>query len=151
MAWSPCCCSCDVGWQLQSDLISSLGTSICCRYGPKKGIKTKNKQTKKTKNRLLIRYCRLLLYVHMTYKQSIVLIIEKQKYLLKHSLSGPLPSCVHPSYLHWSIRTLGAVLLRVQESTCKVVQNLLRGISFSNRFLKVFSKSLRTKSCHFEI
>ena len=36
MAWIWHCCGCGVGQWLGSDLIPSLGTSICCGRGPKK-------------------------------------------------------------------------------------------------------------------
>ena len=42
MARIPRCCGCGVGLRLQ--LRFDLGTSICCRGGPKKGKKTKKKK-----------------------------------------------------------------------------------------------------------
>ena len=41
---SCCCCDCGVGQQLSSDLTPSLGTSICCRGGPKKQKQKPKKQ-----------------------------------------------------------------------------------------------------------
>ena len=38
-----CGCGCGCGWQLYSNLTLSLGTSICCRCGPKRQKKKKGK------------------------------------------------------------------------------------------------------------
>ena len=40
----PCCCGSGVGRRLQLRLDPSLGTSICCMSGPRKGKKTKKKK-----------------------------------------------------------------------------------------------------------
>ena len=44
MAWIWRCYDCGVSRWPQLDLTSSLGTSICCGCGPRKGKKTKNKK-----------------------------------------------------------------------------------------------------------
>ena len=41
MARIPSCCGCGVGWRYSSDLTPTLGTSICCRCGPKNTKKKK--------------------------------------------------------------------------------------------------------------
>ena len=41
------CCVSGVGWWLQLQLDPSLGTSICRRYGPRKGKETKKQTNKK--------------------------------------------------------------------------------------------------------
>ena len=41
-----CCHDCGLGWQLQLQFDHSLGTSICCRRGPKK--KKKKRKIEKT-------------------------------------------------------------------------------------------------------
>ena len=68
-----CCCGCGIGEQLHSDVISSLRTSICHGYGPKKEKK------------------RFYIYILQLYKEKYINICIKTFSLAKKLIFHPFP------------------------------------------------------------